>query len=106
MYTIDQLKPKGQKIIFQFLDEANQKGFTNKTDWNFVVKTHEHNAKSPRWAKVIVAGPKATGINTGDYVLVEPLMWTHGFEIEEVKYWATDFEKLVGTLKEEPTGIF
>lgn len=106
MYNITQIKPQGQKIIFQFIDDANAKGFSNTTSWNFEVKTHEHNAQSPRWGKVILTGTTVKGIESGDYVLIEPLMWTHGFTVEEVKYWATDFVKVIGSLKEEPTGIF
>lgn len=97
------------KILFKFLDEEDQKGFTNTTEWNFVVKGHEFNAKSPRWGKVIrVGGTVPAHIQEGDYILIEPLMWTIGFTVDDdkTKYWATDYQKVIGSLKTPPTGIF
>lgn len=94
-------------IIFKFLDEANDKGFTNTTDWNFVVKGHEFNAKSPRWGIVVRKGEDVPAhIQEGDYILIEPLMWSVNFKIDDVKYWSTNSEKVIGSLKTPPTGTF
>lgn len=107
MNTLATAKAHGQKIVFEFSDGANEKGFTNVTDWNFEVKTHESNAQSPRWVKVVLTGPDVPAhITAGGYVLVEPLMWTHGFKVDGVKYWATDYAKVIGALNEAPTGTF
>lgn len=104
---LENIKTLAHNIIFEFLDEANNKGFTNTTSWNFVVKTHKDNAQNPRWGKVISTGPTVPDhIAVGDYILIEPLMWTHGFLIDGKKYWSTNLSKVIGSLKEEPTGIF
>lgn len=105
--SIDTHKAYGQKIIFQFLEHATGKGFTNKTAWDFEVKTHEDNAKNPRWAVVVLVGPDVPAhIQPGNFVMIEPLMWTHGFEVDTVKYWATDHAKVIGAVTEKPTGIY
>ena len=104
---MENIKAQNQKIIFSFLDDAGDKGFTNTTSWNFVVKGHEFNAKSPRWGIVVKKGPDVPEyITEGDYILIEPLMWTHGFKIEGTKYWATDFAKIIGSVKDKPAGLF
>jgi hypothetical protein len=105
--TLDNIRALGEKIIFQFMDDANEKGFTNKTSWGLEVKTHDDNAKNPRWVKVIKTGPRVPDhVTIGSYVLVEPLMWTMSYKIGGEKFWATDYAKVIGALPEKPHGIY
>jgi hypothetical protein len=107
MDSLDNVRPLGEKIMFQFLDDANDKGFTNTTSWGFQSKTHDDNAKNPRWVKVINVGPRVPEhVKPGSYVLVEPLMWTVNFKINDEKFWATDYSKVIGALPEKPHGIY
>lgn len=96
----------GNKFIFQFIEDITNSSFNNKTSWGFEVKNVRDDIKTPRWGKVVKVGHTVESLNVNDYVLIEPLMWTHGFEIEGTKYWCSATEKIIGHMEQEPTGIF
>lgn len=100
------LKVLGNKILFQFVQEVNNGQFKASTDWNFMIKSSNDDPKFARWGKVINKGPDVADVNIGDYVLVEPLMWTVNMDIDEnTKAWGTNRDKVIAVSKTEPTGL-
>ena len=81
-------------IIFQFLDNIDNKGqFTQTTASGiFVAGHHESSAKEPRWAKVLSCGPDVCSELTqpGCEILIENLRWTEGVVVAGRKVWRTD----------------
>lgn len=99
------LRILGNKIIFKFVQEVTNGKFTANTDWGFQLKTHNDDAKYARWGEVIDLGPEVTDVKVGEFVLIEPLMWTTHMEIDNVKVWGTNRDKIVAVSKSEPKGL-
>ena len=93
------------RIIFQFCEEVNSGSFDNKTDWGFEIKKPTEDVKVPRWAEVKVIGKDVKSIKPGQFILVEPLMWTLSFMHQGQKYWATAEHKLIAMSETRPTGM-
>lgn len=93
------------RIIFQFVQGVTSGSFNNKTDWGFEIKKPTEDVQRPRWAKVMVVGKDVKSVKPGNFILVEPLMWTLSFTHNGDKYWATAEEKLIAMSEEEPKGI-
>ena len=55
-----------------------------------------------RWAKVLTIGPDCKEIKVGDFVCIEPQMWTNAFEYDGVQIRKTDESKVMMVSKEEP----
>jgi co-chaperonin GroES (HSP10) len=89
-------------ILFKFLDETKDGGFKNKTSWGFEILDRRENTKHPRWGEVIAVGPKTKAVKKGDYILIEPLMWTLGIEVDSTKFWSTNEDKVLLVSKELP----
>lgn len=94
-----------KRILFQFLDTARSGSFNNTTDWGFEIKKPTEDAKTPRWAKVLVVGKDVKAVQPGNYILIEPMMWTLSFTYNHEKYWATAEEKLIAMSEAVPTGL-
>jgi hypothetical protein len=99
------LKILGHKIIFKFVQEVTDGKFKASTDWGFQIKTQNDDPKFARWGKVVDFGPEVADIEAGDYVLIEPLMWTTYMEIDDGKVWGTNRDKIIAVSKTEPTGL-
>lgn len=91
------IHPLRTNIVFQFLDEtAGKKGrFTDrKTESGIIIPTLDSAQKEPRWGVVTAAGPDSE-VKEGEYIFIEALMWSYGFEFEDEKYWKTDDSKVL-----------
>lgn len=91
------LKPLGNNVMFSFIDETGgSKGrfHDRPTEAGIILVSSADSNKKHRWGKVVAAGPKAE-VNTGDYILVEALMWMEGTSVDGVKVWKTDDSKIL-----------
>jgi len=101
-------------ILFAFLQKTNQKGyFEDETSWGFTISADKngqgqgHGAfdrsiKEGRWAKVLVVGNECQEVEVGDYICVEPAMWTNSFDYDGVAIRKTDESKVMIVSKEKP----
>jgi co-chaperonin GroES (HSP10) len=91
------LQPIGITILFQFLDETNgaHGSFSERTRSGLIIPTLSTTQKGERWGKVIAVGPKVEGILPGDFVMVEPLMWTRRVELDGENIWKTNTDKIM-----------
>lgn len=105
MALTDKIRCPKQRIIFQFIGDTQSGNFVPKTEWGFEIKRATEDHKEPRWGEVKVVGKDVKHVVTGDYVLIEPLMWTLNFQYEGEKYWATDEVKVLAVSKTRPSGI-
>ncbi len=96
------MKTIKNSILFKFLDETKSGGFANKTSWGFEVVDRKEDTKHARWGEVLSVGPKTKVVQKGDFILIEPLMWTLGVEVEGNKFWSTNEEKVIMVSKEKP----
>lgn len=94
-----------QRILFQFCQGVTRGSFDNKTEWGFEIKKPTEDVNRPRWAKVMVVGKDVTAVTPGQYILVEPMMWTLSFTHLGEKYWATAQNKLIAMSEVEPKGF-
>jgi hypothetical protein len=93
------LKPLGKNIIFIFLEDTAGGKFVPTTGGKILLTTKNdaHN-REPKWGKVFLTGPNVDPeVKVGEYILIEPLMWTPGFEYDGVKFWKTDSDKVMAT---------
>lgn len=95
--------PIKNHIVFQFVDEIDSKGTFIDALSDTIILTAgsaETSAASPRWGKVVMAGPEASSdVSTpGTLILIENLKWTIGFKVEGVgeTYWRTDDKCVIG----------
>jgi galactose mutarotase-like enzyme len=98
-------------ILFAFLQKENNKGyFQEETKWGFTIAADKSRQKSGfdqsvkegRWAKVLLVGPECEEVKTGDYVCLEPQMWTNGFQYDGIKIRKSDESKVMIISKEMP----
>jgi hypothetical protein len=94
------LRAIGDSILFVFLDDVNEKGFTNKTETGIIFKSMSDSTSSARWGKVLATGPRVENIEVDMEVLIEPLRWTEGIEFNGHKVWRT-IEKEIIAIREE-----
>ena len=85
------LKPLGNVIIFQFIDEimGKKRAFNDVTPSGIVIVGAASHQKNPRWGKVVASGPDS-GVKIDEYVLIEALKWTVSFNIDDNKHWKTE----------------
>ena len=93
------------RILFQFLQTNSAGSFDNKTEWGFEIKKATDDLQTPRWAEVKVIGKDVKYVKPGQFILIEPSMWTLSFTHENQKYWATAEHKLIAVSDERPKGI-
>lgn len=98
------MKVLDDKVVFKFLDDISGSAFTgSKTSWGFMIKDPPSEVKIARWGQVVAVGPKATEVEPGDYVLIEPLMWTNKIKMGDDSFvWATDINKVMVVTKDRP----
>ena len=99
------LKALGNRIIFKFVQNVTDGKFGASTSWGFQIQTQNDDPKFARWGEVTHLGPDVEGINVGDYILIEPLMWTNNMELEDGKVWGTNTEKVIAVTSVEPKGL-
>jgi hypothetical protein len=89
-------------ILFKFVEDTGKGFFKNKTSWGFEVVKKQDDTKYARWGEVLAVGKKVKNVQVGQYILIEPLMWTLGVEHNGQKFWATNEEKVMLVSKEIP----
>jgi co-chaperonin GroES (HSP10) len=84
-------------IIFQFLDktEGKEGSFSERTRSGLIIPKLQTTQKGERWGKVVAVGPDVQGVVKGDYILIEPLMWTVNGTFEGEKFWKTNDDKVM-----------
>lgn len=104
-------------FLFAFLQNQNRHGwFEEQTDWGFNVLAHkdpnkeghaafDRTLKQGRWGKVLLIGPKCETVKVGDYVCLEPMMWTNGFDHDGISIHKSDETKVM-LISEEKPNIF
>ena len=91
------LKPLRNNIIFRFLEETTgSKGaFKERTSSGIIIPITQSTQKVHRWGRVLAVGPLVDGVQEGDYILIEALMWMEGVKYEDGKVWKTDDSKVL-----------
>jgi hypothetical protein len=92
------LRPLNNTILFTFLDQTTgDKGkFVERTRGAIIIPVLDSAQNAThRWGKVHSVGPKVDGVQPGEYVLIEALMWTRASEIDGAKIWKTNDEKVL-----------
>lgn len=95
-------------ILFRFLDEVSgdKRKFTDRmTPGGIVLSTLDSEQKSPRWGLVKYIGPDVTGIQPGEFIYIEGLMWSFGTEVDGEKLWKTDDSKVL-FVTDDPTETY
>ena len=94
------LKPIHDAILFTFVDPIKGIMFVEQTvSGIFLGQSHVKSATTARWAKVLAIGPEVDNCGAGDTVLVEPLMWTEGFNFQKIRIWKTDASKILAVME-------
>ena len=100
------LEPMRNHLIVSFFDVAEKGFFRDKTSWGFDLgRSLDRSAQTARWGVVLAVGPDTKEIVKGDYVCIEPLMWTENVDLDGLKVWRTDESKVMLVSKEQPQGI-
>lgn len=100
------LVPTATGVIIQFVDDTTSTRFVNSTQSGILItEQNQEQANLPRWGKVTHVGAEAEGVEPGNYVLVEPGMWTRGFFVGGQRFWKTNYEKLMA-VSDEPIKAF
>jgi hypothetical protein len=100
------ITPLFNGILFIFADDFRGGLFQEKTDWGFEVRgDHSNTSKEARWGKVVAVGPDVSeeDVQKGNYIYIEPLMWTKGIVHDGVNIWKTDLTKVMLVSEEIPT---
>lgn len=94
------------RILFKFTDETVNGNFKNTTDWGFTFQVQTDEIKHARWGEVTHVGSDVTEVKVGQYILIEPLGWTLGFDMgsADTAYWATNATKVWAVADELPKG--
>jgi len=101
--SLSKLRPLGNAVLFQFLDDTGgEKGqFVERTRSGIILPTMKSEQKRERWARVVAAGPEALNISTGNFIMIEPLMWTSNEVFDGQKIWKTDSTKILMVTSDE-----
>jgi co-chaperonin GroES (HSP10) len=78
------------KILFTFEDEHGAGGFNNVSEGGIVFSSFHHDVREPRWGVVLVVGPDVKDVSVGDRILIEPLKWSEGHDVDGLKIWMTE----------------
>lgn len=87
-------------IVFQFEElTTSNKGQFKETSAGgiYLGESFDESAKKARWCNVISVGDEVIdeGIVPGARILVDALKWTHGFTVEDEKFWKTDEDNVL-----------
>lgn len=93
----DELTPVGNTVLFKFLDETNGKSgmFSERSRSGLIIPKLQSTQKGERWAEVLAVGPNAQDVKVGEFILIEPLMWTVGSVYNDQKVWKTNPDKIM-----------
>lgn len=101
-------------LIVRPLEKTNSKGYVEEsTSWGFEIQADkngqgqgngafERTISRAHWAEVLVIGDECEEIEVGDFVCIEPQMWTNTFELDGITARKTDESKIIAVQKEEP----
>lgn len=92
------MKVLGSSVMFKFLDEVSGKAgsFSERyTGQIQLVKIKDNQTKIPRWGEVTHIGESVKDVTVGDFILIEPLQWTSGMVVDDVKYWKTVEDRII-----------
>ena len=90
------IKPLGECFVFQFTDDAAEGSFITNTRSGFIMTNqNKFDNGQARWGKVCRVGKDVTMFTEGQYVLIEPLMWTIAMTVDDVKYWKSEQLKVM-----------
>lgn len=91
------IKPLKNNVMFRFLDHTGgAKGrFTDTLGSGIIMVPTITSQKVHRWGEVLALGPDCDGLNVGDYILIESLMWMEGTKVDGVRMWKTDDTKVL-----------
>ena len=93
------LQPLGKNIIFIFCEDTSGGKFVPSHAGKIqIISKNEQFNHAPKWGKVFLTGPDVDPeIKVGEFILIEPLKWTPGFDFDGVKFWKTDSDKVMAT---------
>lgn len=96
------LRPLNNSILFKFLDQTSGKEgrFSERTRSGLVIPTLQQTQKGERWGQVVVVGPNVEDVSAGDYILIEPLMWSMNGVFDGEKIWKTNADKIMAVSNE------
>ena len=91
------LKPLTNGFLFVFCSDTAGGQFIERNKGQIILtnKDLDSQGKFARWAKVVAIGDDVTDFCVDDIVLIEPLMWTKGFDFEGARYWKSDESKVI-----------
>ena len=101
-------------ILFAFIQNETGHGlFEEKTNWGFTMtpgsylhgkdkENFDRALQVGRWAKVLTIGPECEEVEVGDYVCIEPTMYTNAFMHDGIKIRKSDESKVMLISKEKP----
>lgn len=105
-------------ILFALLQSANAKGyFEERTKSGIVIaadkngqgqghEAFDRSVKMGRWGRVLAIGNECEDVKVGDYICVEPQMWTNSFDYDGVPIRKTDEDKVMLISEERPDVSF
>lgn len=99
-------------ILFVFLQPVTSDGqFVEQTKWGFQLQNNpskqsqsfgESIRHEGRWGKVLTIGPECEHVKIGDYICVEPNMWSNSFKYDDIQIRKTDESKVLLVSEEKP----
>lgn len=91
------LRPLRNTVLFRFLDETggSRGEFSERTRSGLIIPKLQSTQKGERWGKVVAVGPDVAGVEVGEFILIEPMMWTNHEVFEGEKIWKTNDEKIL-----------
>jgi hypothetical protein len=101
------LKPLTTGIFFEFCDDTTGDRFINSAASKTIViaSTAGQQTGLARWGFVTEIGPDVVNVSTGDFILVEPGMWTQHFINRGVRTWKTNEEKVMA-ISDSPGTVY
>ena len=98
------IRPLQDTFLFQFLDGTTSSGRFRDTygtkKIEVVTMTNELEQIGCRWGQVIFTGPKVTEFHVGDFVLIDSMKWTKGFEWHGETLWKSDQKQVLAASSE------
>jgi len=102
--SLSKLRALNDTIIFVFVQDTAGNMFHEQTKSGIAyIENKDKQLKSARWGKVVKTGKDVSSeIANGQYVLIEPLMWTTHMAHEGEKFWVTSEDKILAIAEENP----
>jgi len=93
------------KIAFQFLENISNKSFKSTTKSGIILaESPESQVGKARWGQVLMVGPDVSEVRNSEYILIEPLSWTTGLELDshDEEFWMTTEDRILAVSEEYP----